>query len=167
MQSQVPIDMALHPSRPGRREMTGAPRARIGLSGTNLERAADHNQRVTLHAIRVNGSLTRVELAKITGLTLPAIANIMKRLLNDGLVSEAGQLRGGRGQPPTEYVIAPDACFSVGLNIDRDHVTCVLVNFLGETLARRTSDIAFALPQDVQALYVRWIEEMLAESAID
>jgi hypothetical protein len=31
----------------------------IRLSGTNLERAADHNQRVTLHAIRVNGPLTR------------------------------------------------------------------------------------------------------------
>ena len=25
------------------------------LSGTNLERAGDHNQRVTLHAIRVRG----------------------------------------------------------------------------------------------------------------
>jgi alpha-galactosidase len=25
------------------------------LSGTNLERAGDHNQRVTLHAIRVSG----------------------------------------------------------------------------------------------------------------
>ncbi|MEC8034515.1 MAG: hypothetical protein VX205_05910 [Pseudomonadota bacterium] len=53
------------------------------LSGTNLERAADHNQRITLHAIRVGGMLTRVELARITGLTAPAIANITKRLLQD------------------------------------------------------------------------------------
>ncbi len=29
------------------------------LSGTNLERAGDHNQRVTLQAIRVNGPITR------------------------------------------------------------------------------------------------------------
>ena len=33
------------------------------LSGTNLERAGDHNQRVTLHAIRVSGPITRAELA--------------------------------------------------------------------------------------------------------
>ena len=59
---------------------------RVRLSGTNLERAADHNQRVTLHAIRVNGELTRVELAAITGLTAPAIANITKRLLAEGLI---------------------------------------------------------------------------------
>ena len=48
------------------------------LSGTNLERAGDHNQRVTLHAIRVNGPITRTDLADITGLTPPAIANITR-----------------------------------------------------------------------------------------
>ena len=39
------------------------------LSGTNLARAGDHNQRVTLHAVRVNGPVTRTELALKTGLT--------------------------------------------------------------------------------------------------
>ena len=77
------------------------------LSGTNLERAGDHNQRVTLHAIRVNGPITRAELAAITGLTAPAIANITKRLLIDNLIQEAGRRRGGRGQPATKLVINP------------------------------------------------------------
>src|SRR3546814_4646029 len=109
---------------------------RVRLSGTNLERAADHNQRVTLHAIRVNGSLTRVDLAAITGLTPPAIANITKRLLGDGLTEEAGQRSGGRGQPPTKLVSKRDACHANGINIDRDHITLVLVAFAGHTLAR-------------------------------
>ena len=93
------------------------------LSGTNLERAGDHNQRVTLHAIRVNGPITRAELAAITGLTAPAIANITKRLLTDKLIQEAGRRRGGRGQPATKLVINPDSWFSIGLNVDRDHIT--------------------------------------------
>ena len=42
--------------------MIGAPDQQMRLSGTNLERAGDHNQRVTLHAIRVNGPITRAEL---------------------------------------------------------------------------------------------------------
>ena len=87
------------------------------LSGTNLVRAGDHNQRVTLHAIRVNGPITRTDLADITGLTAPAIANITKRLLHDGLIMEAGHRRGGRGQPATKLVINPDGCFSVGINM--------------------------------------------------
>ncbi len=72
----------------------------MSLSGTNLERAGDHNQRVTLHAIRVNGPITRTELAEITGLTAPAIANITKRLLVDKLIQEAGRRGRGRRPPP-------------------------------------------------------------------
>ena len=137
------------------------------LSGTNLERAADHNQRITLHAIRVCGSLTRVELAGITGLTAPAIANITKRLLQDGLIEEAEQRRGGRGQPPTKLVIRPDACYSIGINIDRDHITIVLVDFAGHTLARASEEIDYALPRHVKALYERSIENMLKGARVD
>jgi len=136
------------------------------LSGTNLERAADHNQRVTLHAIRVCGSLTRVELAGITGLTPPAIANITRRLLQDGLIEEAGQRRGGRGQPPTKLVVRGNACYSIGVNIDRDHITIVLVDFAGRTLARVSEEVAFALPDHVRSLYARSIKEMLSSADV-
>lgn len=139
---------------------------KLRLSGTNLERAADHNQRVTLHAIRVNGSLTRVELAAITGLTAPAIANITKRLLADGLIAEAGQRRGGRGQPPTKLVINRDACHSIGVNIDRDHITIVIVDFAGETLARVSEEVDYALPDHVRSLYARSIKGMMEEAGV-
>lgn len=142
-------------------------RTRPRLSGTNLERAADHNQRVTLHAIRVLGPLTRVELAGITGLTGPAIANITKRLLQDGLIEEAGQRRGGRGQPPTKLVVRADACYSIGVNIDRDHITVVLVDFSGETLARVTEEVNFALPDYVRGLYRRSVKKMLRKAKVD
>jgi len=141
--------------------------ARPRLSGTNLERAADHNQRVTLHAIRVLGPLTRVELARVTGLTGPAIANITKRLLQDGLIEEAGQRRGGRGQPPTKLIVKRDACYSIGVNIDRDHITIVLVDFSGQTLIRVFEEVDFALPDQVRALYRRSIRNMLRKANVD
>lgn len=137
------------------------------LSGTNLVRAADHNQRVTLHAIRVGASLTRVDLARITGLTAPAIANITRRLLHDGLIEEAGQRRGGRGQPPTKLVVRPDACYSIGVNIDRDHVTIVLVDFAARTLASVSENLDFALPDQVRALYLRSFDRLVEEAGID
>jgi predicted NBD/HSP70 family sugar kinase len=137
------------------------------LSGTNLERAADHNQRVTLQAIRVGGSLTRVDLARITGLTAPAIANITRRLTEDGLIEEAGQRRGGRGQPPTNLRVRRDACYSVGINIDRDHVTLVLVDFAGQVLARKSVEVDFALPDQVRSLYRRSIRSMLRRAGVD
>jgi predicted NBD/HSP70 family sugar kinase len=144
-----------------------ATQSRLRLSGTNLKRVADHNQRITLHAIRVHGPLTRIELATITGLTPPAIANITRRLLADGFINEAGRRRGSRGQPPTDLVINPDACYAIGINVDRDHVTTVLVNFVGETVARRSSELTFALPDEVAAFCRRSIGEMLADTDVD
>jgi len=136
------------------------------LSGTNLERAGDHNQRVTLHAIRVNGPITRAELATITGLTAPAIANITKRLLTDKLILEAGRRRGGRGQPATKLVINPDAWFSLGLNVDRDHITLVVLDFEGRVRARASTEMAFALPRDVEQFFRKSVGKLLAKVGI-
>jgi predicted NBD/HSP70 family sugar kinase len=138
----------------------------MSLSGTNLERAGDHNQRVTLHAIRVNGPITRAELAVITGLTAPAIANITKRLLVDNLIQEAGRRRGGRGQPATKLVINPDSWFSLGLNVDRDHITLVVLDFEGRVRARASREVNFALPRDVEQFFAKTAGKLLAKVGV-
>jgi predicted NBD/HSP70 family sugar kinase len=136
------------------------------LSGTNLERAGDHNQRVTLHAIRVSGPVTRTELAFTTGLTPAAIANITNRLLADGLILRAGRLRGARGQPATKLVINPDSRFSIGLNVDRDHITLVVLDFVGQVRARASREIHFANPATVRTFFQRALGPLLAKAGI-
>jgi predicted NBD/HSP70 family sugar kinase len=137
------------------------------LSGTNLERAGDHNQRVTLHAIRVSGPVTRAELSQMTGLTAAAIANITKRLLRLRLILEAGTTRGLRGQPATKLIINPGCCFSMGLNVDRDHITLVVVDFSGTVRARSSREVKFALPNEVQAFFQRTAGKLLAKANVD
>ncbi len=146
--------------------MSGRSDKHMRLSGTNLERAGDHNQRVTLHAIRLNGPITRAELATITGLTAPAIANITKRLLVDNLIQEAGRRRGGRGQPATKLVINPDSWFSLGLNVDRDHITLVVLDFEGRVRARASREVNFALPKDVEQFFARSVGKLLARVGV-
>jgi predicted NBD/HSP70 family sugar kinase len=137
------------------------------LSGTNLERAGDHNQRVTLHAIRVGGPVTRTDLALTTGLTAAAIANITNRLLRQKLILQAGTTRGARGQPATRLVINPDGCYSMGLNVDRDHITLVVVDFTGRVRARSSREVKFALPEQVQSFFRRSAGRLLSKSRID
>jgi predicted NBD/HSP70 family sugar kinase len=137
------------------------------LSGTNLERAGDHNQRVTLHAIRVSGPVTRTDLAVMTGLTAAAIANITKRLLRDRLILEAGTTRGTRGQPATKLIINLDSCYSLGLNVDRDHITLVLVDFAGRVRARSSREVPFALPDTVRTFFRRSAGRLLTKARVD
>lgn len=130
------------------------------LAGTNLERAGDYNQRVTLQAIRVNGPITRLDLSALTGLTTQAIANITNRLLDQELIVEVGRLHGRRGQPAMRLAINPDGAFSVGINIDRDHVTVVALDLAGKVRARSTDEIEFALPDKVASFSRRTVEGM-------
>src|SRR5450631_1176858 len=136
------------------------------LAGTNLARAGDHNQRVTLHAVRVNGPVTRTELAVKTGLTPAAIANITNRLLHDRLILRAGRLHGARGQPATKLIINPDSRFSIGLNVDRDHVTLVVLDFVGKVRARASREIHFAKPATVRTFFQRSVGQLLAKAGI-
>jgi predicted NBD/HSP70 family sugar kinase len=159
---RTPMRRKSPPNEPGETTQAAGPQ----LSGTNLARAGDHNQRVTLHAVRVNGPVTRSELALKTGLTPAAIANITNRLLRDRLILRAGRLHGARGQPATKFVINPDSCFSIGLNVDRDHVTLVVLDFVGKVRARASREIHFAKPATVRIFFQRSIGQLLAKAGI-
>jgi predicted NBD/HSP70 family sugar kinase len=147
-----------------------SPGARIAgrrLLGTNLEWAGNHNQRVTLQAIRRRGAVTRTDLARMTGLTAASITNITRRLLRDQLILEAGRTRGSLGQPATRLTINLDGCYSLGLNIDRDHVTLVVIDFSGRVRARSSREIPFALPDAVRTFFGGSVKHLLAQAAID
>lgn len=136
------------------------------LSGTNLERAGDYNQRVVLQVIRRNPDITRSEIATMTNLTSPTIANITGRLFDSELIVDAGRRTGARGQPAVRLRINPDGCFAIGLNIDRDHVTLVSLDLAGTVRSRFTHQIAFAMPEDVVEIVRAGIAEIYQTDVI-
>ncbi len=142
--------------------------ARLGTSssGTNLARAGDYNQRVVLQTIRRQPDITRTEIAALTGLTGPTIANITKRLFDADLIVAAGRRKGGLGQPAVRLRSNPDGCFAVGLNIDRDHMTLVSLDLSGVVRSRLTRQIAFAMPEDVRAFVRHGISDILTNGAV-
>ncbi|USI72428.1 ROK family transcriptional regulator [Sphingomonas morindae] len=138
----------------------------LSLSGTNLVRAGDYNQRTVLQAIRLAGETTRIDLARVTGLTAPTIANITGRLSELGFVRQAGRRQGGRGQPALRLVIEPDGCFGLGINIDRDHISLIALDLAGEVRARVTREIAFATPAMVYACIEEELDGLIAAGKV-
>jgi predicted NBD/HSP70 family sugar kinase/biotin operon repressor len=116
------------------------------LSGANVEEAGEHNRSLVLRSIHRNAPISRAEVARQTGFTKPAIARIVDRLLDEGLVMEARRRHGLRGQPAIELEINPDACFSIGVNIDRDHLTILAVDAVGTVRGRVHHEKRFILP---------------------
>jgi predicted NBD/HSP70 family sugar kinase len=110
--------------------------------GTNLDRVGGFNDSVVLDAIRrAEQLLSRVEIAAATGLSGQAISNITRRLLDAGLVREAGrQKSAGLGKPRTLLELEPTGQYAVGVHLDPAVVTVVVLDLTGHVVARRRAE---------------------------
>ena len=115
-------------------------------SGTNQEGTSAHNRRVMIEALRLNGALSRADLARATQLTKQAVSNIIEDLESDGLVVALEAVRKGRGQPSTPYRLVPEGAFAIGLQIDRHLTRAVAVDLVGSVLARAEANLPFDEP---------------------
>ncbi len=120
-------------------ELGGVPKKQpiVATAGTNLGGASAHNRRVVFDALRLNGALSRADIARATQLTPQTVSNIIDQFTLDGLVAADAPLRGARGQPATPYRIVPGGAWSIGVEIDRHHVLGVGVDLTGTPLSRR------------------------------
>lgn len=145
-----------------------SPRTLSGtLSGTNLERAGDYNLRTVLQAIRLQPDVTRIEISQLTGLTAPTIANITHRLIEMGLVTIVGRRKGVRGHPALMLRVVPEGAFSIGLNIDRDHLTILILDLEGVVRSRVSREAAFAMPEEVIAFVRDELDGVITSGKVD
>ncbi|TGQ16472.1 MULTISPECIES: ROK family transcriptional regulator [unclassified Mesorhizobium] len=115
-------------------------------SGTNQEGTSAHNRRVMIEALRLNGALSRADLARATQLTKQAVSNIIEDLERDGLVVALDAVRKGRGQPFTPYRLVPEGAFAIGLQIDRHLTRVVVVDLVGKVIARAEAGLPLDEP---------------------
>ncbi|WP_327003510.1 ROK family transcriptional regulator [Dactylosporangium sp. NBC_01737] len=87
--------------------------------------------------IRSSGPISRVELVNATGLTQPTISNIVRRLIDDGVVRETGDMVATRGKPRSMLVINSRAAYGVGIHVGADTLTCVVTDTRGGTVGRQ------------------------------
>ncbi|MFI2105533.1 ROK family protein [Isoptericola sp. NPDC019693] len=93
------------------------------------------SSRRLLDLVRTRGTISRVELARLSGLTSPTVTHVVRGLLDLGLVHETGVQRRGRGQPRRLLRVTADAGYAVGIQVDLTSTTAVVVDFAGTTIA--------------------------------
>jgi predicted NBD/HSP70 family sugar kinase len=138
--------------------------------GANLTRLGGFNQAVLFDAIRRSpDGISRVELVTETGLTAQTVSNIVRRLLDDGLVVEGERVpTAGRGKPRTLVQVQASARHAVGVHIDPATLTFVLIDVAGHVrqYARRRTPAA-QRPGDVVAVIAEHVERLLETSGVD
>lgn len=108
--------------------------------GANQPLVGSYNRSLVLDVIRTTGTVSRVELIEITGLTGPAVGGIVRRLIEDGLVTEVGQAASTGGKPRTLLQVRPGAAYAVGVQLDPEATTYVVTDLTGATTAEATGE---------------------------
>ena len=136
------------------------------LTGTNLSHAKRHNLQIVHETIRLFAPISRADVARRTGLTAQTISNLVRQLVGAGLVVETARATGGRGAPPIQLDVNPDAAFAVGIDLDTDHFTGVLVDLSGSVRARATHEVRLSSPADALDLCAQTTAALAAEVGI-
>jgi predicted NBD/HSP70 family sugar kinase len=125
-------------------------------------------RRVVFDLIRAARTISRIELAASSGLTPPTISEVVRDLMTDGLVVEAGRGASTGGKPPTLLALNPPARYSVGVQLERNACVIVVVDLSGRQVARASfRGTAQMPPQQALPLLAAQVHALLESAAVD
>lgn len=114
------------------------------------------NRRLVLEDIIRSRSISRVNIAKRTGLNKATVSSQVSSLINQSLVIEKPVENYQQpGRRPINLELNPMSTYTIGIDIDRGHIRIVLINLKGMTIynnifdfdIRRTDELASRLPE--------------------
>ncbi len=88
-------------------------------------------------AVRRHGAISRVQLARSTGLSVTCVCGLVDDLITDGVLVETGTALGPRGGPSVLLQINPDGPPLAGVFLAPEEFCVIIANPLGETLVRQ------------------------------
>lgn len=111
----------------------------------------DHTSRsaIVRHIIR-HGRAAKAEIEEALGLSHPTVTNTVTALMRAGVLREVGEYESTGGRRAKVIAANPDYRYFGGIDITRNHIALVIVDFAGNTVARHRCRLAYA---DTPAYY--------------
>ena len=111
--------------------MPGTPR-----SGRTVRDLRRDNRAEVLRHLYFGGATSRLEMARVTGLSPATVTNVVSELLADGVVREVGQLSSEGGRPAVLVAVNPAHRGVVGVDIGETAVVAEVFDLTLGMLAR-------------------------------
>ncbi|MFE0462940.1 ROK family protein [Kitasatospora sp. NPDC058965] len=112
-----------------------------GAGGANHIDLGSFNECVVIETVRLAGTVTRGEIAERTRLTQQSVSRIARSLIQRGLLVEERQRHSSIGKPSSPVRLRAGAAHALGIHIDPNVLTAVLVDLSGRIMARHSEPI--------------------------
>jgi len=105
--------------------------------GNNIAILKRRNQFLILSIITEQGPISRIAIAKKTGLTKSAISKVVEDLIRIGLVKEVGIDDTSVGRKPITLKLTTDNYFVIAVGIRRTEISAGIADLRGNIIARK------------------------------
>jgi len=94
------------------------------------------NGRTVLELIAADGPMSRAQIARVTGMSKPTASVTLSRLLQSGIVREAGHSTGRKGPAAVLYALNTRAAGVVAVDLARNRIRVAVADLAGNVRAR-------------------------------
>jgi predicted NBD/HSP70 family sugar kinase len=98
--------------------------------------------RTVLRTVYEVGPVSRADVSRATGLTRTTVSDVVDGFLAQGLMREVGTGPSTGGKAPILLEVPSDARHLLGIDVDRDGLSGIVINLRGEVRARAERDLA-------------------------
>ncbi|MBE1489073.1 ROK family transcriptional regulator [Plantactinospora soyae] len=119
----------------------------MDLERTTNRIVRQRNRSALLSKLFLEGPLTRQDLSRSTGLSQPAVSNVVGDLIGSGLVVEAGAVESDGGRPSMMLRVAPRYALVAGVDVGETRVRVELFDLAMTMLASADYPIDEAGPE--------------------
>lgn len=96
------------------------------------------NRKNIINIIRNDSPINRAQIAKMTGLSIPAVMKITEDFIASGLVREIGKGESTGGKPPALLSFVPDYRHIIGVDVGTTNILVILMDLSARVICRRT-----------------------------
>lgn len=97
------------------------------------------NKNLVLDIIRTKSPISRIEIAKMTGMSPTSITRIVTELQSQGYLRETEAVASGVGRKATLLEVRGDVLYTIGIEIDKSLLKVGIVNYIGEMVSLHKS----------------------------
>ncbi len=112
------------------------------MRAINIKKMHESNIMLVLNIIRANDRISRYEISKVTKLSPSAVSNIVNLLIQAGFVSEVSKENRGAGRKPIGLSLSDRVYFPIGIEVESDRITGVVINLAGEVVKQKIEYIS-------------------------
>jgi predicted NBD/HSP70 family sugar kinase len=124
------------------------------------------NEKAVLQHLLRDGSLTRMELEAFTGLSKPAVSDLLRRLEAAGLIRRNGARVGAYGPAAGLWALEPSAFHVAGVSVSAHAIDAAVADVTGRVVASLVEPCEADQRYDAGAVLLKVLEEVTAAAGL-